>query len=105
MALDAVAASGLVKPSGQDILVGPTETTGDSASPSSFRGVLNQLLDGATRSHSSADAAVRDMAMGQTDNLHAVMLQMAQADLTFHLILEIRNRLTDAYQEVMKMAM
>jgi flagellar hook-basal body complex protein FliE len=48
---------------------------------------------------------VRDMALGQTDNLHGIMLQMAQADLTFHLILEIRNRLTEAYQEIMKMAM
>ena len=43
------------------------------------------------------------MATGQTDNLHQVLLQMAQADLSFHLVLEIRNRLTEAYQEIMKM--
>ena len=41
--------------------------------------------------------------MGETDNLHSVMLQMAQADLAFRLVLEVRNRLTEAYQEVMKM--
>jgi flagellar hook-basal body complex protein FliE len=105
MALDAVSASGLVQPLGRDVVAGPSEATGDSLSPSSFPNMLNQLLDSAARSHSSADAAVRDMALGQTDNLHGVMLQMAQADLTFHLILEIRNRLTDAYQEIMKMAM
>ena len=37
------------------------------------------------------------------ENLHSVMLQAAQADLSFRLILEIRNRLTEAYQEIMKM--
>jgi flagellar hook-basal body complex protein FliE len=105
MALDAVSASGLVQPLGRDSVAGPSEAAGDSLSPSSFPNVLNQLLDSAARSHNSADAAVRDMALGQTDNLHGIMLQMAQADLTFHLILEIRNRLTEAYQEIMKMAM
>ena len=78
-----------------------TDTSG--AAGASFPKVLTQLLDAAAQTHQSADAAVRDMALGKTDNLHEVMLQMAQADLSFHLILEIRNRLTDAYQEIMKM--
>ena len=77
------------------------ETNG--AAGGSFPNVLTQLLGSAAQSHESADAAVRDMALGKTDNLHEVMLQMAQADLSFHLILQIRNRLTDAYQEIMKM--
>ena len=42
-------------------------------------------------------------ALGRTDALHEVMLQVAQADLSFRFILEIRNRLTEAYQEIMKM--
>ena len=69
----------------------------------SFSNVLTRLLAGEAQSHENANAAVRDMALGKTDSLHNVMLQMAQADLSFHLILEIRNRLTDAYQEIMKM--
>jgi flagellar hook-basal body complex protein FliE len=83
----------------------PKEASGGSPAQDSFPGVFNQLLHSAAHSHESAEAAVRDMALGRTDNLHGVMLQMAQADLTFHLILEIRNRLTDAYQEIMKMPM
>ena len=41
--------------------------------------------------------------MGQTDNLHSVMLAVAKADLSFRTILEVRNRLTDAFQEIMRM--
>jgi flagellar hook-basal body complex protein FliE len=77
------------------------ETTG--AGGASFPNLLTRLLGSEAQGHANATAAVRDMAMGKADNLHEVMLQMAQADLSFHLILEIRNRLTDAYQEIMKM--
>ena len=98
MAIDPVSLSGLTQP------LGPQAPT-SSSQPSSgaFPKMLNQLLESASQSHESAEAAVRQMALGQTDNLHSVMLQMAQADLTFHLVLEIRNRLTEAYQEIMKM--
>ena len=83
----------------------PAETGSASTQPggASFSNLMDQLLGGAVRSGESAEAAVRDLATGQTDNLHSVLLQVAQADLSFHLILEIRNRLTDAYQEIMKM--
>jgi flagellar hook-basal body complex protein FliE len=84
----------------------PAKVESSSASASSggsFPRALDQLLNSAAQSHDAAESAVRDLAVGQTDNLHGVMLQMAQADLTFRLVLEVRNRLTEAYQEIMKM--
>ncbi|HZZ78309.1 MAG TPA: flagellar hook-basal body complex protein FliE [Gemmataceae bacterium] len=73
------------------------------ASPAPFAGLVDQLVGGAVQSNTQAQAGVQDLALGRTDSLHEVMLQVAQADLSFRLILEIRNRLTDAYQEIMKM--
>jgi flagellar hook-basal body complex protein FliE len=98
MAIDPLSLSGLTPATGRDAL-----PSASAASGGSFPKILNQLLDSASQSHERVEAAVRDMALGQTDNLHGVMLKMAQADLSFHLILEIRNRLTEAYQEIMKM--
>lgn len=68
-----------------------------------FSGLLERCLQGAANSHGQASAAVQALAVGQTDKLHDVLLQVAQADLSFRLILEIRNRLTEAYQDIMKM--
>ena len=48
-------------------------------------------------------AAERELAIGQTDELHRVLLSAAQADLSFRLLLEVRNRVTEALQEVMRM--
>jgi flagellar hook-basal body complex protein FliE len=74
---------------------------GTGAAP--FADLVDHFVGGAVRNGVQADQAVRDFALGRTDGLHEVMLQVAQADLSFHLILEMRNRLTDAYQEIMKM--
>src|SRR5262245_55842689 len=68
-----------------------------------FGRLIGQVLDQASAQQLQADQAVRDLATGQTDNLHNVMLAVAKADLTFRMVLEIRNRLTEAMQEIMRM--
>lgn len=50
-----------------------------------------------------ANQAVQELATGQPDNVHGVMLAVAKADLHFRLWLEIRNRLLEAYQEITRM--
>jgi flagellar hook-basal body complex protein FliE len=67
-----------------------------------FTKVVNELLSHANGQQVSADNVLQDFALGKTDNLHSVMLAVAKADLSFRLFLEIRNRLTDAYQEIMR---
>ncbi len=73
------------------------------AGKTSFLRVIDQLLQGANLEHAKADQAVQELAMGRTDNIHDVMLSVAKADLSFRMILEIRNRLTDAFSEIMRM--
>lgn len=70
---------------------------------SGFATVLNGLLDGNRVASANADNAVRDLATGEAQDLHTVSLAVAQADLSFRLILELRNRLADAFQEVSRM--
>jgi len=65
--------------------------------------LLVDLVGKVNAQQASADQAVHQLALGQTDNLHGVMLEVAKADLGFRLFLEIRNRLTDALQEVLHM--
>lgn len=79
-----------------------------SASPAGsgaggFARVLTQFLADAGNQQARAEQAVNNLAAGRADNVHNVMLSMAKADLSFHLVLEIRNRLSEAYQEIMRM--
>lgn len=41
--------------------------------------------------------------MGEVDDVHQVMLAMDRADLSFRMTLEVRNKLLEAYQEVMRL--
>ncbi len=79
----------------------PVPATGPSEMP--FARVIDQMLGEVNQQQVQADQAVKQLALGQTNDLHNVLLSVAKADLSFRLVLEIRNRLTDAYQAVMQM--
>ncbi|MFC4312693.1 flagellar hook-basal body complex protein FliE [Steroidobacter flavus] len=49
------------------------------------------------------DKAVQAMALGETGNLHEVMMNLEKTRLTFELALQVRNKTLEAYQELMRM--
>jgi flagellar hook-basal body complex protein FliE len=51
----------------------------------------------------TADRAVQTLAVGGAENLHEVMIHLEEARLSFQLLTQVRNRLLEAYQEVMRM--
>jgi flagellar hook-basal body complex protein FliE len=51
----------------------------------------------------SADDSVRRLAVGEPVNLHQVMVQLERARMQFELILQVRNKLLDAYQDLLRM--
>ena len=75
---------------------GPT-----SAKP--FSQLVSNLLNDANVQQLQADQAVGQLITGEADSVHDVVLSVAKADLAFRLVLEIRNRLIDSYQEIMRM--
>jgi flagellar hook-basal body complex protein FliE len=50
-----------------------------------------------------SDAAAQSVAMGSADNLHDVMIRMEEARLSFQLLAQVRNKLLEGYQEIMRM--
>jgi flagellar hook-basal body complex protein FliE len=79
------------------------QTSQAQAGKPSFAQMIENLLGDANTQQIQADQAVQQLALGRTDNVHDVMLALAKADMSFRTVLEIRNRLTEAYQEVMRM--
>jgi flagellar hook-basal body complex protein FliE len=51
----------------------------------------------------NADNDIQRLALGETRSLHEVMIHMEEARLSFQLLAQVRNRLLEAYQEVMRM--
>jgi flagellar hook-basal body complex protein FliE len=68
-----------------------------------FGDVVTNALARTNDTQIRADDAFRDLAMGRTDNIHDVVLSVAKADMSFRMMLEVRNRIMDAYQEIMRL--
>lgn len=50
-----------------------------------------------------SDQKVEDLATGKSSNLHETMISVEKADIALRLMVQVRNKMIDAYQEIMKM--
>ena len=56
-------------------------------------------------SRQNASASVEQFLSGEGDELHTTILATQQAELSFELFLQVRNKVVSAYQEIMRMQM
>ena len=88
--------------------VGPSKglkTLGESKETdgTSFADTLAQSLDKVNTLQKEADVAIQDFATGDTRNIHETMIAVGKADLAFRLTMQVRNKMVEAYQEVMRL--
>jgi flagellar hook-basal body complex protein FliE len=67
-----------------------------------FSGMLDQLSS-LNAQMQKTEGDVQALALGKTENLHQVMISMEQTRMQFDLLLQVRNKVLDAYQEMMRM--
>jgi flagellar hook-basal body complex protein FliE len=70
-------------------------------------GSFGQMLDGVigTVSTKQAESAqlTRQILLGENDQLHQSVIAMQEAGVAFSLMVEVRNKLVESYQELMRM--
>lgn len=84
--------------------VGTLENLGSpsrAASPN-FGGLVLDEVERTNDKLLGADRAVQEVALGSNRSLHSVMIELEEARLGFQLLLQVRNRALEAYQEVMR---
>jgi flagellar hook-basal body complex protein FliE len=75
-----------------------------SGSPAgSFADSLRQALAPVSHAQAEAAARVQDLVAGRAENLHDVQVALQKADLSFQLLLQVRNKLVQAYHEILQM--
>jgi flagellar hook-basal body complex protein FliE len=78
-------------------LARPTEGT---AGQGGFAAELRRQLEQVSRMQAEADAGVQNLLTGQSDNVTEVLTATRKAEVAFSLLMEIRNKLVDAYTEL-----
>lgn len=81
----------------------PLKPKQDSKEKGDFLEVLKGSLEEANRLQQEADKTVQDFVTKGSGDIHDVFLAMEKADVSFRLVMRVRDKLLDAYQEVMRM--
>ncbi len=75
------------------------QPAGKSDGPS-FRDVLMSNIEQVNKLQQDAQTAIEDVATGKRDDMAAVMMAKQKADVAFQMLLQVRNKMMDAYEEV-----
>jgi flagellar hook-basal body complex protein FliE len=80
------------------------QSTGSSdAAGKSFAATLNEAINSVNELQNDSNKAMQNLATGRTDNIAEVMISAEKADIALKLMVQVRNKIIDAYQEIMKM--
>lgn len=75
----------------------------DSDKGPSFQSVLGDLVREVNGLQEDASRSIEGLVTGETANVHDVTTRMAEAGIAFDLMMEVRNKLLDAYQQILQM--
>ena len=83
---------------GQPNGISPAQPAGDS-----FASMLGRMVSDVNAKQNLASEAVAGLQSGQGVPLHQAVIAMEEASVSFQLMVEVRNKLLESYQELMRM--
>ena len=87
---------GLIGSINQDL---PALTPKQAEGPG-FKNLLQEQIDKVNQLQRDATEAMEDLATGGRDDIESVLIATQKADTAFRLLLQVRNKVLDAYEEV-----
>jgi flagellar hook-basal body complex protein FliE len=74
-----------------------------SSSGAAFQNVFEKAVAGVQDLRQNADQGIERFLAGDGEELHTVVMATQKAELAFELLLQVRNKVVSAYQEIMRM--
>ena len=65
--------------------------------------MIQQSIAEVNRLQGEADNAVQDLNTGSNKDIHGTLIALEKADISFQLLMQVRNKIIAAYQEIMRM--
>lgn len=80
----------------------PVESKPGSNGPG-FLQVLEKSMEDVNTNQVAADQSIKDLVAGRNKNIHETMLAIQKADLSLKTMMQVRNKVLEAYKEIMRM--
>ena len=74
-----------------------------SSSEPGFGGILKNALNEVNQLSTGADTQIGNLLQGTTSDVNGVMVAVEKADVAFQLMMQVRNKIVAAYQDIEKM--
>jgi flagellar hook-basal body complex protein FliE len=68
-----------------------------------FLETLSRTLEEVNDEQLKADQSIKDIVAGKSKNIHETMLQIQKAELSLKTMMQVRNKILEAYKEIMRM--
>ena len=78
-------------------------TAASAPSGSSFAAIMEQSMARVNDLQQEADRMTQRLALGDVDDISDVVIATSQAELALRMMVEVRNKLVDAYQQISRM--
>lgn len=72
----------------------------DSSPEIPFKSLFQDAVSNAEQTNANLNNEIYKMTTGQSDNLHDVVIASQKASLSVDMVVELRNKLLDAYKEI-----
>lgn len=72
----------------------------ENSKETSFSKVISDAINKVNDAQVTADQKVEDFISGEDVSMHDVMLSMQESQLSMQLLIEVRNKVVEAYQEI-----
>lgn len=79
------------------------DRTDESGDKGLFKSIFDDAINNYVDSEKQVDEDVYKLSIGETDDLHNLVINMRKAEMSLDLMLQLRSKALDAYNEIMRM--
>lgn len=92
-----------INPISAPALITPGPSSAADPQDNSFSNLLSSVVANVSAATETANTAAQNFLSGGTQELHSTILASQTAELDFELLMQARNKVVSAYEEIMKM--
>ncbi len=92
-----------IQPIGPNQINPAPATGGVEKTDASFEKTLKESIQQVNDAQLQADQAISDLTTGKQQDLHQTMIAIEKASLSFELMMQVRNKILSAYEEISRM--
>ena len=94
---------GFIRPGNGPDAPGTPTVAGADEKKADFADAVKSLVSGVDDLQQSSDTSIQDLLSGKSEDIASVVSAVAKADMSFKLLVGVRNKLIEAYKQTMNM--